>query len=151
MPERTVRTSDVTQLLRPGADGPAEAGDERQNTGVEENVQLKEKGEGFSTREACQECVLFRRNNAALLPLLQSGEYGHVRSQDQSVRSLKRHQGCLFFIGPYFVELEAFSLASFSSNSASRAAANPRKMFRSTASLLSALSLAIRSRMVPEG
>ena len=75
--ERTVSTTDVTQLLRPGADGPAEAGDERQNTSVEENVQLEKKGKGFSTREACQECVLFRRYNAALLPLLQSGEYGH--------------------------------------------------------------------------
>src|SRR6267142_2523749 len=67
----------VTQLLRPGADGPAEAGDERQNTSVEENIQLKKNGKRFSTRKACQECVLFRRCNAGLLPLLQSGEYGH--------------------------------------------------------------------------
>src|SRR3979411_1367348 len=43
---------DVTHLLRPGAYGPAEAGDERQNTGVEENVQLEKKGKGFSTRQA---------------------------------------------------------------------------------------------------
>src|SRR5258708_18839986 len=28
-------------------------------------------------REACQECMLFRRYCAAFLPLLQSGEYGH--------------------------------------------------------------------------
>ena len=68
---------DVTQLLRPGGDGPAETGDERQNTSVEENVQLEKNGEGFSTGEACQERVLLRRYNAALLPLLQSGEYGH--------------------------------------------------------------------------
>ncbi len=64
-------------MLRPGADGPAEAGNERQNAGVEENVQLEKKGKGFSTREAFQERMLFRRYNAALLPLLQSGEYGH--------------------------------------------------------------------------
>src|SRR5580704_8455539 len=48
---------DVTQLLRPGADGPAEAGDERQNTRVEQNVQLEKEGEGFSTAEARQKCV----------------------------------------------------------------------------------------------
>ena len=64
-------------MLRPGADGPAEAGDERQNTGVKENVQLEKKGEGFSTGEACQKCVLLRRYDGLLLPLLQSGEYGH--------------------------------------------------------------------------
>src|SRR6266849_7120717 len=63
---------DVTQLLRPCADGPAEAGDERQNTSVEENIQLKKNGKRLSTREACQECVLFRRYNAGLLPSLQS-------------------------------------------------------------------------------
>ena len=40
---------DVTELLRPGADSPAESGNERQHTGVEENVQLEKKGEGFST------------------------------------------------------------------------------------------------------
>src|SRR5260370_12219343 len=61
---------DVTQLPRPGADGPAEAGDERQNTGVEENVQLEEKGEGVAAREGCEECVLFRRYCAALFPLI---------------------------------------------------------------------------------
>ena len=64
-------------MLRPGADSPAESGDERQNTGVEENVQLEKKGEGFSTGEACQMCVLLRRYFALLLPLLQSGEDGH--------------------------------------------------------------------------
>ena len=69
---------DVTQLPRPGADGPAEARDERQNTSVEEDVQLEEKGEGFSTGEAHQECVLLWRYDAVLLPLLQSGEYCHV-------------------------------------------------------------------------
>jgi len=48
-------------LLRPDADGPAEAGDEREDTAVEEKVQLEKKGEGFFTGEACQECVLLRR------------------------------------------------------------------------------------------
>ena len=61
---------DVTELLRPGADSPAESGNERQHTGVEENVQLEKKGEGFSTGEACQMRVLLRRYLALLLPLL---------------------------------------------------------------------------------
>ncbi len=61
---------DVTELLRPGGDSPAESGNERQHTGVEENVQLEKKGEGFSTGEACQMRVLLRRYLALLLPLL---------------------------------------------------------------------------------
>ena len=64
-------------MLRPGADGPTEARDERQNTSLEEDVQLEKKGEGFSTGEARQECVLLRRYSAVLLPLLQSVEYCH--------------------------------------------------------------------------
>lgn len=46
---------------------------------------------------------------------------------------------------------ETKSFASFSSNSASRAAAYAGKMLRSIASLLSALRRAIRSVIVPEG
>ena len=64
-------------MLRPSADSPAQSANERQHTGVEENVQLEKKGEGFSTGEACQMGVLLRRYFALLLPLLQSGEDGH--------------------------------------------------------------------------
>ncbi len=61
---------DITELLRPGGDRPAKSGNERQHTGVEENVQLKKKGEGFSAAEARQMRVLLRRYRALLLPLL---------------------------------------------------------------------------------
>src|SRR5690242_10284020 len=86
---------DVTQLLRPGADGPAEAHDERQNTSVEEDVQLEKQGEGFSTGEARQEYVLLWRYNAVLLPLLQSGEYCHevVLGPAKWIRRLACDQG----------------------------------------------------------
>jgi hypothetical protein len=57
-------------LLRPGADSPAESGNERQHTGIEENVQLKKKGEGFSMGEAHQMRVLLQRYRALLLPVL---------------------------------------------------------------------------------
>src|SRR5580658_10198807 len=63
--------------MRPSVNGPAEAGYERQNASVEEYVQFEKNGEGFSTGEPCQECVLLRRYNAALLPLVQSGKDGH--------------------------------------------------------------------------
>src|ERR1700722_3788508 len=45
----------ITELLRPGTDGPAEAGDERQNTSIEENVELDKKRDRFSTGEPGQE------------------------------------------------------------------------------------------------
>ena len=61
---------DVTELMRPGADGPAESGNERQHAGVEENVQLEKKGKRFSTGEASQMGALLRRYFALLLPLL---------------------------------------------------------------------------------
>ena len=61
---------DITELLRPRADSPAESGYERQNTGVEKNIQLEKKRERFSTGEACQMGVLLLRYFALLLPLL---------------------------------------------------------------------------------
>src|ERR1700691_4579442 len=61
---------DVSESLRPGADSPAESGNERQHAGVVENVQLEKKGEGVSTGEPCQMSVLLRRYRALLLPLL---------------------------------------------------------------------------------
>ena len=69
---------DVTQLLRPAADRPAEAADESENTRVKKNIQFEKNGKGLAPRKACQERVLFGRYYAALLPLLQSGEYGHA-------------------------------------------------------------------------
>jgi len=42
----------ITELLRPSGDSPAESGNEQQHTRIEEKVQLKREGEGFSTREA---------------------------------------------------------------------------------------------------
>ena len=42
----------ITELLRPGGDSPAKSGDERQHTCIEEKVELKREGEGFSAREA---------------------------------------------------------------------------------------------------
>jgi len=60
---------DITQLLRPRAYGQPEAGDERQDTGVEENVQLEKKGERFTAGETGEKGVLLRRDGAALLPL----------------------------------------------------------------------------------
>src|SRR5260370_12068720 len=38
---------DVTELLRPGGDGPAQPGHERHHTGVKNNVQLKKNRERF--------------------------------------------------------------------------------------------------------
>ena len=61
---------DVPELLGPGADSPAESGNERQHTDVVESVQLKKNGEAVSTGEACQMGVLLRRYRALLLPLL---------------------------------------------------------------------------------
>src|SRR5579862_4593278 len=69
---------DITQLARPGTDRPTQAADKCQNTGIEENVQLEEKRKRFSTREGGQQSVLFGRQDALLLPLLQSREYGHA-------------------------------------------------------------------------
>jgi hypothetical protein len=43
---------DITELLRPGGDSPAKSGNERQDTCIEEKVELKREGEGFSAREA---------------------------------------------------------------------------------------------------
>ena len=42
----------IAELLRPGGDSPAKSGNERQHTGIEEKVELKREGEGFSAREA---------------------------------------------------------------------------------------------------
>src|SRR5579872_858837 len=86
---------DVTQLLRPSAHSPTEAGDERQNACVEQNVQLEKDGKGFSARDACQERTLFRRYNAAFLPLLQSGKDGH-RSSLESSTLREKSNGRLF-------------------------------------------------------
>src|SRR5260370_12539546 len=44
----------ITELLRPSGDSPSESGNERQHTRIEEKVQLKREGEGFSAREAPQ-------------------------------------------------------------------------------------------------
>src|ERR1700679_2365529 len=49
---------DVAQLLRPRGDGPAEAGDERQNARVHENVQFEKNGKRLSARKACQQGML---------------------------------------------------------------------------------------------
>jgi len=64
------QNEDVTELMRPCADSPSESGNERQHTGVEENVQLEKKEEGFSTGETCQMGMLHRRYFPLLLPLL---------------------------------------------------------------------------------
>ena len=55
------QNQDFAELLRPSADGPAEASDEREDASVKEKVQLEKEGERFSPGEACQERVLLRR------------------------------------------------------------------------------------------
>ena len=77
MAERMVRTRTSPSCCDQVADRPAESGNKRQHTGIEKNVQLKKKGEGFSTGEARQMRVLLRRYRALLPPLLQAGEDGH--------------------------------------------------------------------------
>ncbi len=42
----------ITELLRPSGDSPAKSANERQHTCIEEKVELKREGEGFSAREA---------------------------------------------------------------------------------------------------
>jgi hypothetical protein len=44
------QNKEVTQLLRPGTEGPPETADERQNPSVEQNVQLEKEGKGFAAR-----------------------------------------------------------------------------------------------------
>jgi hypothetical protein len=46
------QNEDIPELVRPGGDRPAESGNERQHTCIEEDVELKREGEGFSAREA---------------------------------------------------------------------------------------------------
>ena len=55
---------------------------ERQHAGIEQNIQLKKKGEGFSTAEARQMRVLLRRYRALLFPVALSG-----RGWSRSLRS----------------------------------------------------------------
>jgi len=42
----------ITELLRPSGDSSAKSGNERQDPCIEEKVELKREGEGFSAREA---------------------------------------------------------------------------------------------------
>jgi hypothetical protein len=42
----------ITELPRPSGDSPAKSGNERQHTCIEEKVELKREGEGFSAKEA---------------------------------------------------------------------------------------------------
>src|SRR6266853_5621374 len=68
---------DVTELLRPGGDGPAEPGNECHHPGVKNNVQLEKNRERFAAAETCQMRVLLPRYRALLLPALQAGEDSH--------------------------------------------------------------------------
>ena len=67
----------ITELLRPSGDSPAKSSNERQDTCVEEKVELKPKGEGFSARETGQMSVLLSRYCTLLLPELQASEDSH--------------------------------------------------------------------------
>src|ERR1700747_1072756 len=60
----------VPHLFRPGSHRPAESSNKRQHTGIEQNVQLEKKRDGFSAGEVRQKRVLLRRYLALLLPVL---------------------------------------------------------------------------------
>jgi hypothetical protein len=57
--------------MRPRADGPSEPRDERENSGVQHNVQFKEKRKRLFAGQARQMCVLLRGDGTLRSPLIQ--------------------------------------------------------------------------------
>ena len=67
--QRVRQLAIVVPMLRPGGDSPAKSGNERQHTGIEKDIQLKEERERFLTGDAYQKSMLLRQYFTLLLPL----------------------------------------------------------------------------------